>query len=500
MYFSDVSNKGLTKFHNSQNISNFNISLTDLLSSELFNVETIISDSLYRVYPLFYCKEITSTNSADIILDNRCLILTKKATETYLTFIGDVNEPVNDYKDHSGYYNIEDKLSDSEFNAIVQLLRHDNSFQEAIGVSQGTVKGVYGDYIFDINSTTLIDTGILITKETISNFGTVKLTNAVFPYSTYTLKLKVYHTDNVNVTPEDSSDNIEVETISVVLINDVEVNIPFDDYDFDDNYVIGFDASVEIVHDKPFIHYIKRIILESDKSIIQTGENCEIYATALDYNNAPLSGDIVYFYEKLEPLVTRLYADPSIIQTGGTSDFYATVKDADGSIAKDVDAYFYQAETNGYLINDSAEYSCTSSEGLKSLFEICNLSKKWELSCDFKTNGESRFMIGRKDTFTGNPNYSIFVGSPNGTTLVYYGYRDTSTRPRDINADPTSYSTMKIEFDDGDLSFIVGGWASYQSGVGVLNNINDLVIGLVCWGTNKTCYVKNIKLKVYEED
>ena len=70
MYFSNIGNDELQHFHGTIG-ADFNISLTEILTSDLFDVETIIPDKLFRVYPLFYCREILSSNPADKILDNR---------------------------------------------------------------------------------------------------------------------------------------------------------------------------------------------------------------------------------------------------------------------------------------------------------------------------------------------------------------------------------------------------------------------------------------------
>ena len=60
----------------------------------MFKVETIIADTIYKIYPLFYTNTITSSNSDDRILDNKCIICNKKDKETYITFISDENEEI----------------------------------------------------------------------------------------------------------------------------------------------------------------------------------------------------------------------------------------------------------------------------------------------------------------------------------------------------------------------------------------------------------------------
>ena len=55
-YFTNITNEELQYFHN-LTVPNFTIKLTDVLTSNLFKKETIISGTLYKIYPLFYCKE-----------------------------------------------------------------------------------------------------------------------------------------------------------------------------------------------------------------------------------------------------------------------------------------------------------------------------------------------------------------------------------------------------------------------------------------------------------
>lgn len=353
MYFSNIMNEELTKFHN-QNIENFSISLSDLLESELFNVETIMTDSLYRVYPLFYCETVSSTNSNDKILSNRCFILNKESSETYITFTSDDDADIRDYRGHEGYFGIGESLTDSEFNAVVQLLRN-NDFAENISVQQGKVTGTYGDYTFDINSTTIIDTGVLITYGPLQNLGTVKLTDPIFPNSTYTLKLKVYHINNVNVIPDDSEDNIEVTTVSIVLVPNQEIIIPFSQFNAG-NYVVAFDATVEVVHDKPIItgSWVNELTLSGDKSIIQVGETVNLIATAKDINDIGVAGKPIYFYEEYTPAL-RLTADKAVIQSGETTVLSAQLVDAeDGNVVKESGH-----RVNFVLLGEGIDLNCT---------------------------------------------------------------------------------------------------------------------------------------------
>ena len=131
MYFTDITNEELQYFHNIM-VHNFTVKLSQALTSKLFKVEEIIADSIYKIFPLFYTNEITSSNSNDKILENKCIICQKTENETYLTFKKDDGE-ITDFSDYGTYYEIGDKLTESQFNANISLLkqnvRHTGSFR-----------------------------------------------------------------------------------------------------------------------------------------------------------------------------------------------------------------------------------------------------------------------------------------------------------------------------------------------------------------------------------
>jgi len=95
--------------------------------------------------------------------------------------------------------------------------------------------------------------------------------------------------------------------------------------------------SVEIVSDGEPV----RIDTSSPSNIIQVNENAEFFAHVTDSVYAGVSGETVYFYEKLEPNLT-VHASEQIIQSTESTDLYSTVKDEDGSLAKNVKVYFYK--------------------------------------------------------------------------------------------------------------------------------------------------------------
>ena len=84
MYFGNIADSELKQYHETVK-NNFSMSLSDVLSSDLFKIETIITDTIYKIYPLFYCDTIASTNKNDKILDNKCIIC-ENDTSTRLYF------------------------------------------------------------------------------------------------------------------------------------------------------------------------------------------------------------------------------------------------------------------------------------------------------------------------------------------------------------------------------------------------------------------------------
>lgn len=293
MYFTDITNPELQYFHG-LNVKNINLSLTEILSSDLFIVETIITDSIYRIYPLFYCKEITSSNNDDKILENKCIIANKNTEETYYDFVSDDDEFTRLIK-LTGYKQINDALNMQEFNALIYGLKQNYPFKEEIQITNSSVHGKYADYLFNLESTTIVDNGILITNETLTNIGTITLINPRFKNSTYTIKMKVYSISDVNVCTDASTDNITVTPLTITLQSGTPVNIPFETLNLD--HVIGFDATVNIVHDQHIIKVNESLILSSNITNLTIGETAILTATYLDETGMPVDNQEIHFYD-----------------------------------------------------------------------------------------------------------------------------------------------------------------------------------------------------------
>ena len=497
MYYSNITNKELQAFRDLK-VPNFTVTLSDILTSDLFRKETVITDSIYKVIPLFYVNTITSSNPNDKILDDKCIICQKTDEETYITFISNPDENIMDYRSYADYYDIGDTLTTNEYNGIVSLLKHNSVHKLDFEILE-TITGDYGEYLFDLDDVTFLDNGILITDETISAEPKVKLINNFFKYSTYTLKLQVMHYTGVNIKDyRPPSNNKVIDTLEIELIPNTWVDIPVTD--LEEGYIILYDASIEIHHDKTEIHCINGLEVNAKPNPIQTDETSEIFAQLLDYDGDPYdindaSGKTVYFYEKLTPTLT-VTATPPIIQSSETSDITAKVKDSDGSIAKNTKTYFYE-RTN--ILIDNRTIGATQLTLLHDLKSLT--SQKWKFTCQYKADTESRVFIGNKATATGNPNYSVFIGSPNGVNIAYYGDRDTSTHPTDINGyNVTQYTEVGIARNGNTFTFTLNG-TSYTKTVTWFDNYSDYVIGLVAWqiGGTGSVSVKDIKFTIEEE-
>jgi hypothetical protein len=341
MYYTNIGNPDLQYFKN-LTVPNFTIKLTDLLSSDLFKVDEIITDTIYKIYPLFYCNEITSSNTGDKVLENRLVICMKHDQETYLTFLSDDGD-VQDYQNFTSYYGLSDSLTTAQFNGIVSLLRSTTIHKDSFNILED-VTGKYGNYLFSVDGCTVLDTGIVVDSDTVSAEPKVKLTDNVFHYSTYTLKLDVIHYTGVNIFDDDTENYIVVDTLEIELVPDEWVTIPLTG--LSDGYVIGLDAVVEIVHDKPIItDAINSISVNGVPDILQTGETAELYATGYDIGGVPVgvSGHTIHFFERIQPVI-NVSASEQIIQTNEDAEFYAKVKDTDGSLAKGVKVHFYTKE------------------------------------------------------------------------------------------------------------------------------------------------------------
>ena len=306
MYFKSLTNDELQHFHKLTNIRNFSISLTEILDSELFKKEEITT-GLYRIYPLFYCEEILTNDTSTKLMENKCILTTLTDEEKYFNFITDKDAPV--IYDGYDYFTIGDHLTTSEFNAFVQVLKSKLNITDNIRATDGTVKGNYGDYKFDLTDVTIVDNGILITEETLSANPTVKLIHPIFRNSTYTLKLDVFSVSDVNVMDDYNTDNITHDTLEVVLEENTDVAISLGSLDF--NKIVSFNAVIDIVHDQPVIQYpgSLELTVETDNYIDTTVEASVLYK---DSTGAVLARELLTLRDGETVLTTATTGDDGV--------------------------------------------------------------------------------------------------------------------------------------------------------------------------------------------
>ena len=499
MYYSNIQNKELAYFHN-RPVHNFTVKLSQILTSPIFKVEEIITDSIYKIYPLFYTNEITSSNSNDKILENKVIICQKTDEETYLTFKSNDGEVI-DFSDYGTYYNIGDSLTMAQFNAYISLLRQNVNHNEEIHIKDN-VTGEYGTYLFDIEDTTLTDSGMIVSDETIQAEPKVKLSDWVFTASKYILKLQILHYTGANILDDNTTDFKVVDTLEIELQRGKWVNIPVESIEKD--YIISLNAEIIIDHSAPIIQdYPTLIDLTVDKSIIQTDETADLIATVTD-DVKGLNGIPVYFYEAYEPTLLKLTGDKSIMQTGDVLDLKATLKDEDGSLIEGEPVYFYeQYEIDAYfeLVEEQTQ---TFNDGqnvtvLSPVLSRSEIGNSWKLSFDLKATVEGRIFIGSSSyAVPTNPQYSIFMGRDT-SNIISYGVRTTSTNVSSSSISSTEYQHCTIEFNNGTITYYVDNNVIGTKSVDFYENYDEYVIGLVAWTNGGGAFnVKNIILEDLE--
>ena len=85
MYFGNINNTDFNERHGTIK-DNIKISLTDLLTNDLFRVETVTmaTKTYYKIIPLFYYDEVTCTDKEAQIMDR--LIICKNKADTVFNF------------------------------------------------------------------------------------------------------------------------------------------------------------------------------------------------------------------------------------------------------------------------------------------------------------------------------------------------------------------------------------------------------------------------------
>ena len=241
----------------------------------------------------------------------------------------------------------------------------------------------------------------------------------------------------------------------------------------------------------PVAPTVKSITLTGDKSILSAydGDNLTLSATVLDENDEAMEGESVVFKKGDTVLATKTTDRSGVAsytyesQGAGDVSFTASI----GSLVSET----YIEDCIFYGVDEIT--SNTTSDNHKILASLSTLPNQFLLSFDYKTNSESRVGLFSSNNFNGNPNYSVFVGSPDGAKW-YYGGRTTSTNTTDVTGSPTDYHSYTITRDGNYFYYQRDGIGNYNRNYSWFDNYS-YVIGMMGWGTNKESTIKNIKLK-----
>lgn len=237
------------------------------------------------------------------------------------------------------------------------------------------------------------------------------------------------------------------------------------------------------------------ISLNSNKSILSyvDGETATLTATLVDSNDNPVEGYTVTF-KKGDTTVGTDTTD-----SNGEAEYtYSSAGVGDVSITAECGSVDDTYTIEDCIYYDTSEHSSTGGNYLTIAdLSSITLPSKFKLSFDYKTNYEGRCGLFSKNNFSGNPNYSVFVGTPSTSTINtwYYGYRTTSTSTSDVRADPTSYHNYSIERNGNTFKYLRDNSGNYSKSVTWFGSYS-YVIGLMQWGdSTKSSSMKNIKLK-----
>lgn len=232
------------------------------------------------------------------------------------------------------------------------------------------------------------------------------------------------------------------------------------------------------------------LTLTSDKSILSNYDSETATLTAT-LTGGTVSGQTIEFFNGSTSMGTA-QTDSSGVATktySSTGVGDVTFSATKGSVASQ------PITVEDCIYYSTSETECTSSNNYITIADLSSttLPSAFELSMDYKTNYEARCGLFNKSTFTGNPNYSIFIGSPNGSKW-YYGYRSTNTTTTDVSASPTDYHTYTITRNGNTFYYKRDTGTTYSKSISWFNSYN-YVFGIMMWGSGMYSYVKNIKLK-----
>lgn len=201
----------------------------------------------------------------------------------------------------------------------------------------------------------------------------------------------------------------------------------------------------------------------------------------------------------------KIIGNKIVTSTTNTNGIATTTITSNGTGERTFKAVSNNVESENMNIEDYIYYkeeeiiSYSSDTNYTILTTLSELPSKFELSFDYKTNGEARIGLFDVNNFVApnNPNYSVFVGSPNGSRKWYYGVRITSTNTTDVYASPSNYHHYTIRRNGNTFYYQRDGVGSYSK-TATWFDAHSYVLGLLTWGTDKQSSVKNIILKTLE--
>ena len=231
-----------------------------------------------------------------------------------------------------------------------------------------------------------------------------------------------------------------------------------------------------------------------DKKIIQANDNLKLVAMLLMDGEAAVGETLTY----------QIIHEGSIVDSGsGVTDDNGLVEITHVStgIGELEITVKYGILEKTYTVEDWIAYAPEEITGSGGQYiTIADLSNidlpgRFILSFDYKSNYESRVGLFSKNNFSGNPNYSVFVGVPdNNTQLWYYGFRTTTTSTTDVGDDIGNYTHFTIERDGNTFKYVKEGIdKQYTKSINWFDNY-DYIIGMMQWGTNSKHSVKNVQM------
>ena len=249
------------------------------------------------------------------------------------------------------------------------------------------------------------------------------------------------------------------------------------------------------------------LTVNGSPSIIQSGDNCNLWATLEGTGN--LQGALVKFYEVWTPSI-RLSGDTSVIQSGDSVDFTAQLVDNDGSLVREAGhtiSFYNEPTSNGLLFKDTTErtYTSTSTQINEKLTRIIGLSNE-----DFTFEYDLKNVSGTASDCSGglnigatsehNPsetiaNYRLFFGTDNSNRKFSFNNRgDSSNNSFGGTRSLDTWYHMKLVKTGDSFSAYVDGTLIATKTVDWWGNYDSFDIYFINW--KGTSMIKNIEFKI----